>query len=32
MFYKGNNRSDTSRGELKELYNEWINIGKPKVK
>jgi hypothetical protein len=31
-YYKGNSKGDMSKQELKELYEDWINIGKPKVK
>jgi hypothetical protein len=31
-FYKGSSRGDASRQELQELYQEWINMGKPQVK
>jgi len=31
-FIKGNQRGDASSEELKELYQEWKNIGRPNVK
>jgi hypothetical protein len=31
-YYKGNQRGDATPNELKELYDEWINIGKPQIK
>lgn len=31
-YYKGNREFDASKEELKEIYNEWINLGSPQIK
>jgi hypothetical protein len=31
-YYKGNNRGDATKQELRELYQEWITMGKPNIK
>jgi hypothetical protein len=31
-YYKGNGKFDASKEELKEIYQEWIKTGSPKVK
>lgn len=31
-YYKGNQRGNATKGELRELYEDWLNMGSPKVK
>lgn len=31
-YYKGNQRGNATRDELKELFDDWLDMGKPTVK